>query len=210
MHRSVSTQQWKATPSQIRWNILQLPDNRQKMQPYGARRVTRLSSAKRGVPPQSTGGCFFRLHRQPLLNEIKMRMPLSCIREGLFNQWAKVRITDAEVKKLIQIAMAPNKEVLTHLAVGKLDLLSTHYTNIVNNVYAYPLGNPTQQGDTTAVTVFGAYNAVTGYFQNVRCFKSEEAKFKSIMDGTAKQRTQTAFDLCQGFALQGSGALSYN
>jgi len=130
--------------------------------------------------------------------------------EGLFNQWAKVRITDAEVKKLIQIAMAPNKEVLENLAEGKLDLLSTHYTNIVDNVYEYALGSQTQQMDTTAGTVFGAYNSVTGYFQNVRSFKSGEAKFKSIMDGTAKQRAQTAFNLCRDFATQGSEALIYN
>ena len=130
--------------------------------------------------------------------------------EGLFNQWAKVRITDAEVKKLIQIAMAPNKEVLENLAEGKLDLLSTHYTNIVDNVYEYALGSQTQQMDTTAGTVFGAYNSVTGYFQNVRSFKSEEAKFKSIMDGTAKQRAQTAFNLCRDFAVQGGEALIYN
>jgi hypothetical protein len=130
--------------------------------------------------------------------------------EGLFNQWAKVRITDAEVKKLIQIAMAPNKEVLENLAEGKLDLLSTHYTNIVDNVYEYALGSQTQQMETTAGTVFGAYNSVTGYFQNVRSFKSDEAKFKSIMDGTAKQRAQTAFNLCRDFATQGSEALIYN
>lgn len=80
--------------------------------------------------------------------------------EGLFNQWAKVRITDAEVKKLIQIAMAPNKEVLENLAEGKTELLSTHYTNIVDNVYEYALGSQTQQMETTAGTVFGAYNAV--------------------------------------------------
>ncbi len=82
-----------------------------------------------------------------------------------------MRITDTEVKKLIQIAMAPNKEVLQNLAEGKLDLLSTHYTNIVENVYEYALGSQTQQLDTTAGTVFGAYNAVTGYYQNIRTFK---------------------------------------
>ncbi|GAA4915246.1 DUF932 domain-containing protein [Mucilaginibacter defluvii] len=130
--------------------------------------------------------------------------------EGLFNRWAKVRITDSEVKKLIQIAMAPNKEVLDHLAEGKFDQLSTQYTNIVDGVYEYALASPTQQIDTTAGTVFGAYNAVTGYFQNVRSFKNEEAKFKSIMDGTAKQRAQTAFDLCRDFATHGQEALTYN
>ena len=130
--------------------------------------------------------------------------------EGLFNQWANVPITDAEVKKLIQIAMAPNKEVLENLEAGKLEMLSTHYTNIVDNVYEYAMTSPTQQMDTTAGTVFGAYNAVTGYFQNMRSFKSEEAKFKSIMDGTAKQRAQTASNLCRDFTTQGSKALIYN
>lgn len=127
--------------------------------------------------------------------------------EGLFNHWAKVRITDAEVKKLIQIAMAPNKEVLQNLAEGKTEMLSTHYTNIVDNVYEYALGSQTQQMETTAGTVFGAYNSVTGYFQNVRSFKSDEVKFKSIMDGTAKLRAQTAFNLCRDFANQGGEAL---
>jgi hypothetical protein len=58
--------------------------------------------------------------------------------------------------------------------------------------------------------VFGAYNAVTGYFQNIRNFKSDEAKFKSIMEGTAKQRAQTTFDLCIEFAKLGGEALIYN
>ncbi|OOQ61952.1 DUF932 domain-containing protein [Mucilaginibacter pedocola] len=129
--------------------------------------------------------------------------------EGLFNQWSKVRITDVEVKRLIQIAMAPNKEVLDHLSRGKFDQLSTHYTNMVDSVYEYALASPTQQMDTTAGTVFGAYNAVTGFFQNVRTFKSEEAKFRSIMGGVSKQRAQTAFDLCKDFAANGADALIF-
>ncbi|QXV64025.1 DUF932 domain-containing protein [Mucilaginibacter sp. 21P] len=108
--------------------------------------------------------------------------------EGLFNQWAKMRITDTEVKKLIQIDMAPNKEVLQNLAEGKLNQLSTPYTEIVDSVYEYALGSLTQQIETAAGTVFVAYNAVAGYFQNVGIFKSVEGKFKSIMDGKAKQR----------------------
>ncbi|EHQ27401.1 phage/plasmid-like protein (TIGR03299 family) [Mucilaginibacter gracilis] len=130
--------------------------------------------------------------------------------EELFNHWATVRITDKEVKKLIQVAMSPNKEVLKNLAGGKTDDLSSTFKNIVESVEAYALGNPTQQTETTAGTVFGAYNAVTGYFQNVRGFKDEEAKFKSIMDGTAKQRAQVAFDLCKNFASHGADALKLN
>jgi phage/plasmid-like protein (TIGR03299 family) len=126
----------------------------------------------------------------------------------LFNHWSKVRITDKQVKKLIQLAMAPNKEVISNLELGLVDKLSTTYTNIVDNAFAYAMGDPTQQMETTAGTLFGAYNAITGYYQNVRNFKDGDAKFKSIMDGTAKQRAQVAFDLCGNFARQGTDALN--
>jgi hypothetical protein len=80
--------------------------------------------------------------------------------EGLLNHWSQVKITDKEVKRLIQIAMSPNREVLKNLSNGKMDELSTTYTNIVDNVYEYALGSPTQQMETTAGTIFGAYNAI--------------------------------------------------
>jgi len=124
--------------------------------------------------------------------------------EEVFNRWAKIRITDHAVKKLIQVAMAPNKEVLQSLQSGKQDELSTTYNNMVSSVMEYALISPTQQEATTKGTLFGAYNAVTGYFQNVRNYKDDESKFKSIMYGTGLQRSQTAFDLCTEFAKHGN------
>jgi phage/plasmid-like protein (TIGR03299 family) len=128
--------------------------------------------------------------------------------EEVFNNWSKIRITDNAVKRLIQVAMAPNKEVLQNLQNGKLDELSTNYNNMVSSVMEYALTNPTQQEITTKGTLFGAYNAVTGYFQNVRNYKDDESKFKSIMYGTGLQRSQTAFDLCKEFSKAGMGALN--
>jgi len=116
--------------------------------------------------------------------------------EQVFNHWASVRISDEEVKKLIQVAMAPNREVLAKLKNGAIDEASSVYKNIVDDVFSYAMANPSQLLDTTKGTLFGAYNAVTGYYQNVRRFKDGESKFKSILEGTAKQRGQSAFDLC--------------
>lgn len=116
--------------------------------------------------------------------------------ESIFNHWSKVRITDAELKKLVQTAMAPNREVLDKLQKGLIDEASSVYKNIVDDVYGYAMGAPSQLVDTTQGTLFGAYNAVTGYYQNARKFKDSEAKFKSIIEGTARQRGQSAFDLC--------------
>jgi len=123
--------------------------------------------------------------------------------EEIFNHWSRVKISDRHVRRLIQIAMAPNKEVLQNLAQDKPDELSATFNNMVSSVMEYALSSPTQQEETTKGTVFGAYNAITGYFQNVRNYKDEEAKFKSIMYGTGLQRSQKAFGLCSEFVKQG-------
>ncbi len=131
--------------------------------------------------------------------------------KDIFNQWVKVRITDPKVKKLIQLAMIPNKEVLQNIQRGQTDELSTCFKNMVDNVYEYSLTSPTQQTETTKGTVFGAYNAVTGYFQNVRNYKDDEAKLKSLLfGGTGQQRTQSAFRLCEAFAKNGENGLILN
>ncbi|MBG6063310.1 phage/plasmid-like protein (TIGR03299 family) [Flavobacterium sp. CG_9.1] len=136
---------------------------------------------------------------------------LSVQMESIFNHWTKVRITDSEVKKLIQSALVPNKETLKTIQDGKEEELSTCFVNMVDSAFEYAMSDPTQLMDTTKGTVFGAYNAVTGYFQNVRNYKDDEAKLTSLlMGGTGQIRTQSAFNLCLGFANKGSDVLIVN
>lgn len=131
--------------------------------------------------------------------------------EGIFNQWAKVSITDREVKKLIQLALCPNKETLDLLKKGAEDELSTVFKNTVQDAFSYAMMSDTQQMASTKGTLYGAYNAVTGYYQNVARYTSDEAKLKSIViGGTAKDRTQKAFELCTDFAQSGADVLLLN
>lgn len=131
--------------------------------------------------------------------------------EKVLNRWTKVVITDREVKKLIQAAMVPNKEVLKQLQSGQQEELSTRFVNMCNDAYEYAISNDTQLLDTTKGTLFGAYNAVTGYFQNVRSYKSREAKLESLLlGGTAQLRSQAAFNLCTGFEKNGSEIFQVN
>lgn len=124
--------------------------------------------------------------------------------EEVFNRWAKLSITDREVKKLIQAALVPNKEVLQKLENGMEEDLSSCFVNMCDNAYEYAMSNPTQLLETTKGSLFGAYNAVTGYFQNVRNYKDDEAKLKSLLlGGTAQLRTQAAFNLCADFEKNG-------
>ncbi len=124
--------------------------------------------------------------------------------EEIFNQWTKVKITDPDLQQLIRLALVPNKEVLDNINTGKWDELSTCFNNMCNSVYEYAHSSETQQTETTKGNLFGAYNAVTGYFQNVRTYKNDEAKLKSILyGGTAQARTQKAFNLCSDFSKTG-------
>ncbi|MBC7389099.1 MAG: DUF932 domain-containing protein, partial [Opitutaceae bacterium] len=118
---------------------------------------------------------------------------------GIFNRWAKVPITDKEVLKLVQQAMAPSKEILQNVLNGREDEHSSYFNNICSSVCEYAFGSQTQQTATTKGTLFGAYNAITGYFQNVKDYKNEEAKVKSILFGTGFNKSQNAFRLCTEF-----------
>jgi len=118
--------------------------------------------------------------------------------EHTFNQWAKIRVSDAETKKLIRLAMAPNKEVFKAIAEDNTAFqFSQQFENICGKVNEYAFTAETQQMQTTAGTLFGAYNAVTGYYQNVNEYKSDSHKVNSIMFGTALDRTKSAFEICE-------------
>ncbi|UPZ36531.1 DUF945 domain-containing protein [Sphingobacterium sp. PCS056] len=131
--------------------------------------------------------------------------------QDIFNHWTTVRISDDQVKRLIEIALAPSKDVLKNVLEGNEEELSTQYINMVDAAFEYAMGNPTQQLETTKGTVFGAYNSITGYFQNVRKYTDDEAKVKSILlGGTAQLRAQTAFNLCNDFTRIGENALMMN
>lgn len=131
--------------------------------------------------------------------------------EGIFNEWTKVKVTDREVRKLIQLALCPSKETLDLIKKGGEDEISTVFKNTVEDAFAYAIISDTQQMDTTKGTLFGAYNAITGYYQNVRNYKDDEAKLQSIvMGGTAQRRTQKAFELCTAFAMDGAEILNLN
>lgn len=136
---------------------------------------------------------------------------LSTQLEESFNYWAKIKIGDAEMKKLIQLALCPNKETLNHLQKGNAEELSTVFKNTVEDAFAYAMMSDAQQMETTKGTLFGAYNAVTGFYQNVKTYKDDEAKLQSIvMGGTAQMKSQKAFELCENVAHFGVDILKMN
>ncbi len=121
--------------------------------------------------------------------------------EETFNHWSKIPVTDSEMKELILFALVPNREAILAMQQGRTDECSTYYQNMCDAAFQYAMTSEAQQMDTTRGTLYGFYNAITGYFQNVRKYKDATAKMKSLLyGGLAQQRGQTAFNLCTSFA----------
>src|SRR5690606_22639737 len=72
--------------------------------------------------------------------------------EGTFNNWAKVRISDAQVRKLISLALCPNKETLELVKKGDESEFSTLFKNTVNDAFSYAMLNDSQKLETTKGT----------------------------------------------------------
>ncbi len=128
---------------------------------------------------------------------IKIAESTSELLKTVFNKWSKTRINDPELKRLISLAMSPNKEVFTAIATdNKAFEFSRQFEDVCGQVFEYAMTSETQQMETTAGTLFGAYNAITGYYQNVNTYKSESQKLNSILYGTGLERTKKAFEIC--------------
>lgn len=81
---------------------------------------------------------------------------------------------------------------------------STRNKNIWNSILNYRENGVGQDNPLCRGTAYGAYNAITGYFQNTKSFKTQEDKLESVLYGDVAQKTQKAFNAIQTFTYKGS------
>lgn len=96
----------------------------------------------------------------------------------LFNTMAKTKINDKQLKAYIEQVFLTSAE-LKELAAGNTDI-SRRRQNQFDEVFEYAMTGPGQQLVTAKGTLFGAYNAITGYFSNV-FYDSDVVKAKSTL-----------------------------
>jgi phage/plasmid-like protein (TIGR03299 family) len=119
--------------------------------------------------------------------------------EVIFNNMAKVKIKDKQLTDYIETVMLGNTLERMLKEDDKFEL-STRTNNIITSIKDYAFNNETQQLKTTKGTAFGAYQAITGYFQNVRNYDNNEDKMSLIMlGGWHNQRMQEALVLADKF-----------
>lgn len=110
----------------------------------------------------------------------------------VFGKMAKVKITDDKLREYIETVMKPRKETVSG------EDFSKQFTEKVDRIYDFAKNHETQLTDATKGTVWGAYNAISGYYGWLKNYDSQEEKMKDICFKNASKRVQTAFTLAEG------------
>lgn len=111
---------------------------------------------------------------------------LSTELSDIYNQMAKTKINDAQLEKFFV-------ESLDLSLDEKTGELSTRANNMVSVLKEYYEVGPGQEQFTG--TVWGAYNAITGFFQNVREYKSNEDKMAQNIFGSLHNKNNNSLKL---------------
>lgn len=106
---------------------------------------------------------------------------------GIFGQLAQTTITDKQVENYFKVVFL-TKQQLVDLANG--ESLSSRQSNILQSVSKYYHAGVGQK--EIIGTAWGAYNAVTGYFQNVKKFSDSEGRITSNLLGANYNTMQDA------------------
>ena len=120
----------------------------------------------------------------------------------IFNKMADTKVDNVQVGKYLKEVFL-SKDELKALADNNYSLkegvqrkiVSTNKKNIITDVYRYTLNHKTQRTTECLNTMYGVFQGITGYAQNVKNYNNEQTKAMDILEGTMSNRIQHTFDL---------------
>ena len=107
----------------------------------------------------------------------------------IFGAMSKTKLTEKSTEKFIEVSLGLERDEEGNL--------STKANNIMDVVLEYNEIGAGQQLETTKGTLWGAYNAVTGYMSNVKDYKVTDKKMQSIIDGTDYKTNSRSLELAK-------------
>jgi len=108
--------------------------------------------------------------------------------QEIFERMAKVNLNDDQIKKLITLAIYPEKEQINPEDYSK------RFENIMEDAFEYITANSSQIIPERNGTLWGFVQGVNG-LANHKKYKTESDKLNSIMFGTGFNNTNKAFEL---------------
>jgi len=112
--------------------------------------------------------------------------------EGIFGRMAQVKMNDAQFKEYIESLFVKRN---TNLDAPVDEMETSLSDNYREQIMKFNFEGPGQDFKTCKGTVFGAYNAITGWIEHVKDFKGgADGKLRSIWFNGGKQIKNRAMD----------------
>lgn len=106
-----------------------------------------------------------------------------------YQRMADVKITDAALRSYIETVMNPKKEVVTS------EEFSKQFVKQVDSIFDFAKTHYTQTTDAAEGTLWGAYNAISGYYGWIKEYETPEAKMKDLYYKGAAKKLELAFSV---------------
>lgn len=160
--------------------------------------IAALTYAKNRIKIRHTASAHDRLQEAHKL--LGIHTELYNEQEFYFNMLKEKQVTPDEFKTLVCNVFLTEKELKDVAAVGfknigELESISTRKTNVLVEVSNYYLHGPGQTIKTAEGTMWGAYNAITGYYHNSRNYSDNTKKVQSNYYGSNYNNMHYAYKL---------------
>jgi phage/plasmid-like protein (TIGR03299 family) len=113
--------------------------------------------------------------------------------QEMFNRMTDVKLGEGEYRAYFESVLKPeykNQDIPNN----KQNEMSTRFKNMVDATTEFAMTHPTQTINAANGTLWGAYNAVSGYYNYIKDYKSAEDKFNSQFFGTANVKMIKSFN----------------
>ena len=112
--------------------------------------------------------------------------------QDIFNRMADRKMTEGQYRDYFEAIFTP--EYKTVMTAAEEKEMSTRLKNMIEGTTQFAFTHPTQTTDAANGTLWGAYNAVSGYYNYIKTFKSTEDKFNSQFFGVANKKMLKSFN----------------
>lgn len=120
-----------------------------------------------------------------------------------FNKMTKMKSDNNKLVDIVTRSFLSDSE-LTEALTKKISrpsimveegIISSSKFNSIKETCTYVKVHETQQTEETKGTLYGVFQGITGYAQNVKKYRNEESKFNSIVSGDMSRVIQKSFDI---------------
>lgn len=116
--------------------------------------------------------------------------------ESIFNQMADRKMSEGQYRDFFESVFTPEYKKV--MSAEEEKEMSTRLKNIIEGATQFAYTHPTQTTDAANGTLWGAYNAVSGYYNYIKPYKSTEDKFNSQFFGVANKKMMKSFNQAVG------------